>query len=112
MSKRFMRLPEPSASLEDVRSFIDWQIEKLEDLEIEEVISRSLGLILYYNALSPEQRARLVDRIVEFMTALKVKLSKTQKSTGLIDYTIGVGSAGGAELSLRFEAPSPDEKNK
>ena len=51
MSKKFIKFPDPSTNLEGLKSFFDWQTEKLDELSGAELLSRSFGVVLFFNSL-------------------------------------------------------------
>jgi hypothetical protein len=103
MSKRFIKFPDASTNLEGLKSFFDWQTEKLNELADDELLSRSFGVILFFNSLSNEQKASLIDRIIEYLKKLKEGLDKTAKNWGVSNYSIGISAPGGVNISFTFE---------
>jgi hypothetical protein len=104
MSKRFIKFPDASTNLEGLKAFFDWQTEKLDELTDDEILSRSFGVILYFNSLSNEQKASLIDRIIEYLKKLKEELDKTAKNWGVSNYSIGISAPGGVNINFTFEA--------
>ena len=104
MSKKFIKFPDPSTNLEGLKSFFDWQTEKLDELSGDELLSRSFGVVLFFNSLSNEQKASLIDRIIEYLKKLKEELDKTAKNWGVSNYSIGISAPGGVNISFTFEA--------
>jgi len=104
MSKRFIKFPDASTTnLDGLKSFFDWQTEKLDELTDDELLSRSFGVILYFNSLSNEQKASLIDRIIEYLKKLKEELDKTAKNWGVSNYSIGISAPGGVNINFTFE---------
>ena len=104
MSKKFIKFPDVSTTnLEELKSFFDWQTEKLDELSDDELLSRSFGVVLFFNSLSNEQKASLIDRIIEYLKKLKEELDKTAKNWGVSNYSIGISAPGGVNISFTFE---------
>lgn len=107
MSKRFLKFPDASTtSLEELKAFFDWHTEKIEDLTDDELLSRSFGVVLFFNSLSEEQKASLIDRIIEYLRKLKEQLDKTGRKWGVSNYSIGISAPVGVNISFTFETSS------
>lgn len=112
MSKKFLKFPDISiTNLEELKAFFDWQTEKMEDLSGDELLSRSFGVILFFNSLSNEQKAALIDRIIEYLRRLKEQLDETAENWGVSNYTIGISAPGGVNISFTFESSSKPEQS-
>ena len=109
MSKKFLKFPDASTTdLEGLKSFFDWQTEKIDDLTGGELLSRSFGVVLFFNSLSNEQKAGLIDRIIEYLRKLKEQLDKTAGNWGVSNYSIGISAPGGVNISFTFETAHAD----
>lgn len=109
MSKKFLKFPDASiTSLEELKAFFDWHTEKIEDLTGDELLSRSFGVVLFFNSLSKEQKASLIDRIIEYLRKLKEQLDETGRGWGVSNYTLGISAPGGVNISFTFETAYAD----
>ena len=105
MSKKFVKFPDVSTTdLDGLKSFLDWQTEKIEDLTGDDLLSRSFGVILFFNSLSDEQRTSLIDRIIEYLKKLKEQLDATAEKWGVHNYSMGISAGKGVTLSFTFHS--------
>jgi hypothetical protein len=57
---------------------------------------------MFFNSLSEERRADILEKMLEYLRKLKKKLDKIAKEWGVHSYSIDVGFTG-VTLSLEFE---------
>ena len=103
MVETFMKFPDRTIStIEGIESFFKKEEKKLVEIEADELLARSFGVILFFNSLSDRQKASVLDRLLRYLKKLKKKLDAIAKDWGVSNYTIGV-SLTGVNLSLTFE---------
>jgi hypothetical protein len=101
--KEFMKFPDRTiSSPEAIESFFEEEEKKLVEIEADELLARSFGVILFFNSLSDSQKAGVLDRLLKYLKELKKKLDGIAKDWGVSNYKIGV-SFTGVQLSLTFE---------
>jgi len=102
MSEIFMKIPDKTiSSPEGLISFFKEEEKKLMEIEPDEVLRRSFGVILFYNSLSDRQKAGVLDRLLNYLKKLKEKLDDIARDWGVDRYEIKVGL--GVSLSLTFK---------
>lgn len=103
MVKAFMKFPDITiSSSEAIESFFEEEEKRLVEIEGDELLARSFGVILFFNNLSDRQKASILGRLLIYLKELKKKLDGIAKDWGVSNYTIGVSFIG-INLSLTFE---------
>lgn len=102
MSEIFMKFPDKTISaIEAFTSFFNEEEKKLMEIEPDEILARSFGVILFFNSLSDRQKAGVLNRLLNYLKKLKKKLDDVARDWGVDRYEIKVGL--GVSLSLTFK---------
>lgn len=98
-----MKIPDRTiASDQTLVSFFREQAEQLGKIKGDDVLENAFGVVMFFNSLSEERRAGLLEKILEYLKKLKERLDRIAKEWGVHSYSINVGLAG-VTLSLEFE---------
>jgi hypothetical protein len=98
-----MKIPDRKiASNEELTSFFTEQATQLGKIKGNDILENAFGVVLFFNSLSEERRAGILDKILKYLKKLKKKLDAIAKEWGVHSYSIAVSSTG-ITLSLEFE---------
>jgi len=97
-----MKIPDKTtASDKALVSFFMEQVQQLGKIKGDDVLENAFATVMFFNSLSEERRADILEKMLEYLKKLKKKLDKIAKEWGVHSYSIEVGSIGVA-LSLEF----------
>jgi hypothetical protein len=97
-----MKIPSRSIASDELASFFTDQAQQLGKIKGNDVLENAFGVVMFFNSLSEERRAGILDKVLEYLKKLKEKLDAIAKDWGIHSYAIGV-SLTGITLSLEFE---------
>jgi hypothetical protein len=98
-----MKIPDRAiASDKALVSFFTEQAQQLGKIKGDDVLENAFGTVMFFNSLSEERRAGILQKMLEYLKKLKKKLDMIAKEWGVHSYSIALGFTG-VTLSLEFE---------